>query len=71
MIGSDYVRLAQLLRSLRGVAKRHLPDYNDRKRYFDELAQGRVLRLIRAGNTGAAKREALARLRRAAASPGS
>ena len=70
-IGPDYLRLVKLLKSLRGVAKRRLPKYSDRQRYFQELTQGRVFRLLQSGNTGAARREALTRLRRQASRNGS
>lgn len=58
-LGAEYVPMLRLLRSLRGVAKRRLPKYGDRKRYFDHLVAGRVFTLVRAGQPAAAKREAL------------
>lgn len=58
-LGEEYTRMLRLLRSLRGVAKRRLPKYGDRKRYFDRLVAGRVFRLVRAGRPGQARREAL------------
>ncbi len=66
-IGSDYARMLKLLRSLRGVAKRQLPSYNDRKHYFDQLVRGRVFQLVRNGQPQAARRTALAILQKAAA----
>ena len=66
-IGAEYVPMLRLLGRLRGVAKRRLPHYNDRKRYFDHLTQGRVFNLVRAGRLSEAKREALAQLAREAA----
>ena len=67
MIGAEYAPMLRLLGRLRGVAKRRLPHYNDRKRYFDCLVQGRVFSLVRAGRLSEAKREALAQLAREAA----
>ena len=58
-IGADYAPMLRLLRSLRGVAKRRLPSYRDRKRYFDRLVQGRVFALVRAGRVSQARREAV------------
>ena len=63
-IGSQYAPLLRLLAGLRGIAKRKLPGYNDRKRYFHQLVSGRVAALTRAGHAGAARREALALLDR-------
>jgi siroheme synthase-like protein len=63
-MGSEYLPMLRLLRALRGLAKRRLPGYRDRKRYFDELVRGRTFRLIRAGRGEAARREALAVLDR-------
>lgn len=63
-VGSEYPRLARLLKGLRGAAKRRLPEYGDRRRYFDNLTQGRVRSMVRQGRTGAARREALTRLER-------
>ena len=61
-IGAEYARMIRLLKGLRTVAKRRLPSYHDRKRYFDRLVQGRAFDLVRAGRTAAARREALALL---------
>lgn len=69
-IGDEYVPMLRLLAGLRGIAKRRLPSYGDRKRYFDELVQGRVFGFVRAGNRLAARREALALLSRYAAANG-
>ena len=66
-LGPEYARLLRLLGGLRGVAKRRLPKYEDRKRYFDDLAQGRVFRLVQSGKTAAARRQALDLLGRYAA----
>jgi siroheme synthase-like protein len=66
-ISSDYGRMLRLLRGLRGIAKRRLPRYSDRKRYFDGLVRGRVFALVRQGRGPAARREALRRLQREAA----
>lgn len=65
-LGADYARMLRLLKSLRASAKQRLPTYQDRKRYFDRLVAGRVFDLVRHGRTGAARREALALLARAA-----
>ena len=59
LIGGDYAAMLRLLGSLRAVAKRRLPLYDDRKRYFARLVQGRVFDLVRRGRRGAARREAL------------
>src|SRR3989338_10133748 len=61
-IGAEYAKLLRLLHSLRGVAKRKLPSYHDRKRYFDRLVRGRTFAFVRRGNTVAARRTALALL---------
>ena len=61
-IGAEYAELLRLLNSLRPIAKRKLPSYDDRKRYFDHLVRGRVFELVRAGKTQTARREALAQL---------
>lgn len=66
-IGAEYVPMLRLLSSLRGVAKRRLPSYRDRKRYFGRIVEGRVFGLVRAGDVRAARREALRLLERAAA----
>lgn len=70
-IGSDYARMARLLRSLRAVAKRRLPSSRDRQRYFNRLVRGSVFALVRAGRMRAARQRALAWLERAAANNGS
>jgi len=61
-VGPEYARMLRLLKGLRAVAKRRMPGYRDRKRYFDRLVQGRVFDLVRAGRSAAARREALALL---------
>lgn len=58
-IGADYVSMLRLLGGLRGVAKRALPSYQDRKRYFDRLIRGRVFELVRRGQHRQARRAAL------------
>ncbi len=65
-IGTEYVPMLQLLRALRGVAKRKLPSYSDRKRYFDRLVRGRVFELVSAGRRREARQRALALLNEAA-----
>ena len=69
-IGHDYARLLRLLRGLRGIAKRRLPSYQDRKRYFDALVDSPVFQLARGGQLTAARREALTRLERFGSSNG-
>ena len=70
-VGAEYARLLRLLGSLREVAKHRLPSYNDRKRYFAHLVEGRVADLVKAGKLGAARREALQQLARQAPANGS
>lgn len=65
-IGGEYGTMLRLLKSLRGTAKRRLPKYNDRKRYFDRLVQGEVFALVRRGQAARARRAALALLDAAA-----
>lgn len=65
-IGAEYAPMLRLLESLRGAAKRRLPTYQDRKRYFDRLVRGRVFDLVRADRLPAARRAALQELRRLA-----
>ena len=63
LVGADYAKMLQLLKGLRGAAKRTLPTYKDRKRYFDRLVEGgRIFQLVRRGRTASARREALAAL---------
>jgi precorrin-2 dehydrogenase/sirohydrochlorin ferrochelatase len=69
-VGSDYIPMLRLLRDLRGIAKRELPKYGDRKKYFDQLVQGKVFDLVRTGKRGAAKQEALAMLKEQADATG-
>ena len=66
-VGVEYPRLLRLLASLREPAKHRLPTYQDRKRYFERLLEGRVPALVRAGRTQAARRQALALLNAQAA----
>ncbi len=65
-IGAEYAPMLRLLESLRGTAKRTLPTYQDRKRYFDRLVRGRVFELVKADRLSAARREALQELKRQA-----
>ena len=58
-IGGEYGTMLRLLKNLRGRAKQRLPNYNDRKRYFDRLVQGDVFALVRRGETARARRKAL------------
>ena len=63
-IGAEYAPMLRLLESLRSAAKRTLPTYQDRKRYFDRLVRGRVFELVKADRLSEARREALLELRR-------
>lgn len=58
-VGMEYAPLLRLLADLRGIAKRRLPRYEDRKRYFDQLVRGHVVELMRAGKRREARAEAL------------
>ena len=58
-IGAGYPRLLTLLSRLRAPAKRQLPSYRARRRYFDELIGGRVFQLVQQGRTSQARQEAL------------
>ena len=62
----DYVPMLRLLTNLRRLARRRLPTYASRKRYFHRLITGPVFQLIRAGKTTEARRRALDLLERAA-----
>lgn len=64
LVGADYARALRLLGSLRETARRRLPEYRDRQRYFDRLIAGPVFRQARAGRTAQARRAALALLAR-------
>ena len=66
-IGPEYVPMLRLLANLRGIAKRRLPKYQDRKRYFDQLVHGRVFGLTKVGKQGEARRTALTLLEQYAA----
>ena len=66
VVGAHYAPMLRLLGSLREAAKRALPSYGDRKKYFDRVVRGRVFRLVRARKPGQARREALALLERRA-----
>ncbi len=57
--GREVPSMLRLLAQLRGVAKRRLPVYRDRKRYFDQLVRGRVFQLVQQGQSRQAKAEAL------------
>ena len=64
LVGRDYAAMARLLESLRGVAKRALPRYDDRKHYFSRLVSGQVFRLVRRGRPRDARQAALKLLQR-------
>lgn len=70
MIGSEYVQMVNLLRSLRGIAKQKLPGYAARKKYFDALVEGPAFRLVRSGRVREARRKAMELLERSATSNG-
>jgi siroheme synthase-like protein len=58
----SYPRMVSLLRRLRGVARRRLPGYAERKRFFHHVVEGEVFRLVEAGRYAEAQRKALALL---------
>lgn len=62
-IGEGYPRIAQLFKGLRAPAKRCLPRYEDRQRYFEALMVGRTAKLARAGELRAARVIALRELK--------
>ena len=66
LLGHEYRPMIELLLALRGAAKRKLPRYGDRKRFFNQLVRGRIFDLVRHGRSAAARREALALLDREA-----
>ena len=66
-IGAEYVPMLRLLAGLRGIAKRRLPHYDDRKVYFDRLVRGRVFGLVKAGKRRTARQEAVLLLQKHAA----
>ena len=68
-IGGEYGTMLRLLKSLRQPAKQRLPNYHDRKRYFDRLVQGDVFALVRRGQAARARRSALALLNQAGQAP--
>lgn len=63
-LGEGYVPMLRLLSGLRGAAKRRLPGYQERQRYFDRLVNGPVFRLVRTGRVLEARRAALQLLAR-------
>ncbi|MBI3011464.1 MAG: bifunctional precorrin-2 dehydrogenase/sirohydrochlorin ferrochelatase [Candidatus Omnitrophica bacterium] len=69
-VGTPHVAMLRLLRDLRGLAKDRLADPRGRKRYFDRLLRGRTFALVREGKPAAARREALALLKRHAMQDG-
>jgi siroheme synthase-like protein len=64
-VGPEYARMLGLIRRLRPVARRLLPNYQARKRYFDTLLEGEVFDLVRAGRSKQAQRKAQGLLERA------
>lgn len=62
-----YAPMLRLLAGLRAPSKRMLATFDDRKRYFDRVAQGPVFRLMQAGKPRAAREEAIRFLKRQAA----
>lgn len=63
-IGPAYGRMLTLLRSLRSRTAEELTSYQARKRFFAELIEGDVFRLVRAGKGKAAREASLALLQR-------
>lgn len=57
-VGVEYASMGRLLLGLREAAKRRLPTFAGRKRYFAQLIRGRVFRLVRAGRPQEARRMA-------------
>ncbi len=57
-IGPDYGRMLRVLKSVRPAAKRRLPTYADRQRFFTRLINGPVFQLVREGKAAAASRRA-------------
>ena len=66
-IGGETPAMLRLLAGLRTPAKRVLPRYEDRKRYFHEVVEGAVAAQVRAGRHRLARRQALTLLHRRAA----
>ena len=64
LVGGHYAPMLRLLGGLRETAKRALPRYGDRKKYFDQVVRGRVFQLVKARKSGQARREAMALLAR-------
>lgn len=62
-IGNKYAPMLKLLESLRGIAKKRLPKYRDRKIYFDELVHGPVFK-TRSSSGASARHAALSLLDR-------
>lgn len=67
VIGEGYPRIVRLFKGLRAPAKRCLPRYEDRQRYFEALMRGRTARLARAGDLRGARVAALRELKVCAA----
>ncbi len=66
LLARRYAPLLRLAAALRPVAKRKLPTYQDRKRYFDHLLNSPIAKRAGKGRHGEARRQALALLERAA-----
>jgi siroheme synthase-like protein len=65
-IGPEYARMLRLLASLRPLARRALPAYAARRRYFDRLMDGPVFEHVRAGRLRQARHDALRALKASA-----
>src|SRR5680860_1835694 len=54
LYGADHARLAVILNQARGWAKQNLPTYEDRKRFFEGIVNGRPdpIELLREGREG-------------------
>ncbi len=63
-LGPRYTHMVRLLGGLRQPAKRVLPTYQQRQRYFDDVVSGKVFTLVQSGDLRGARREALELLNR-------
>jgi siroheme synthase-like protein len=63
-LAGEYAPLLRFAAQLRPQVQRRLTTYAQRRRYFDQLLEGRAATLLRAGKRREAREEALALLRR-------
>ena len=61
-LGKGYPGLLRLMKSLRPRAKRSIPSFPQRKRYYEDLFKGKFLTLALQGRLKAAREEALRKL---------